>query len=125
MSNEDDVSIITSKIEHFISEMFQKTSDNSWIKWSEYVPKAIDELNRDIIRINDSRENIIIDIAELKIAVTRMEVFITTFEEYKEKVLTPLRTRVVVLSIIGGFAGGILAACVPVILKYILGTSTP
>lgn len=128
--------VIVSRIEQAIAEMFQKTQDNSWVKWSEYVPKAIDGLSKDINRINDSRENILVDIAEIKVAVARMEATLTTiasinhtakqeFEDYKEKVILPLRTKVTVLAIIGGFAGGIIATCIPVVLKYLLGASTP
>lgn len=129
VKNEENV--ITAHIERAITEIFQKTSDNSWIKWSEYVPKAIDGLSKDINRINDSRENMLVDIAEIKVAVTRIEKTLAVmvgetniikhdFEDYKEKVISPLRIKVAILAIVSGFFGGILAACIPVALKYFL-----
>ena len=131
MPNETDIDTITSKIEQSISKALHGTNDTSWVKWSEYVPKAIEGLSRDINRINDSREKALINVTELKIAVARIEKTLATmieetniakrdFEEYKEKVILPLRTKVAVLAIISGFFGGVLAACVPVALRYLL-----
>ncbi len=114
MSN-GDLSKLTVKVE----ELLDANKDDSWSRWSQYTIKAIEGLSDDIKDINISRGTILINLAELKSSVTRVENAIRDFADFKEKIIAPLRIKVAVLAIISGFFGGIFAACVPVILKYL------
>lgn len=119
MTNETDITKLTSKVE----ELLGTNQDNSWSRWSQYTIKAIEGLSEDIKDINVSRETILINLAELKSSVIRVENAIHDFTDFKEKIIAPLRIKVAVLAIISGFFGGVFAACIPVMLKYLLGQS--
>lgn len=120
MDNED-LTRLTSKVE----ELLDASKDDSWSRWSQYTIKAIEGLSDDIKEINICRETILINLAELKSSVKRVESAVHDFTDFKEKIIAPLRIKVAVLAIISGFFGGVFAACIPVVLKYLLGVPTP
>lgn len=119
MGDNDDVSRLATRVE----ELLSGDKDNSWPHWSQYVLKAIEEISKDLKNMNVSRETILIKLAELNSSVERIEKTIHDFGDFKEKIIAPLRIKVAVLAIVCGFLGGIIAACIPVVLKYILGVS--
>ena len=109
-----------------IEDLLQIKQDDSWNKWSKYTLKTIEDLSEDIKIINKSRETMLIRITELTSSVDRIEVSIQTFTNFKEDIINPLRIKVAILAVLGGFTGGLLATCLatcfPFILKYLLGS---
>ena len=107
---------LTSRIE----ELLSSKKDESWGQWSQYILKAIEDLNKAIININISREITQVDVAGLKTAVVGIENAVKDFSDYKEKIIAPLRIKVAIMAVVGGFFGGIFAACIPTIIRYFL-----
>lgn len=132
MNETADVEKMVSRIEGCITELFKKAGDDSWEKWSRYVPKAIEQLGRDTGKLNTFRENMSVDLAEVKLSVRKIETSLAelllevkaeskALDEYKEKTIVPLKNKVTVLSITSGLIGGAAALIIPTLLKYFLG----
>lgn len=118
MKNGDNINKLTARVE----ELLDGNNDNSWSRWSQYTIKAIEGLSEDIKEVNTSKEEMRIQLAELKHSVIRVEQAIHDFVDFREKVIAPLRIKVAVMAVVSGFFGGTIAACVPVLLRYLLGT---
>ena len=131
MPDKVDVEKMVSRIEGCISDLFRKANDDSWVKWSEYVPKAIEQISMDINRLHEFREKMLVDLTEVKLTTEKIENTIEKIlieikvdsrrlDEYKEKTIAPLKLKVAVFSIISGLVGGALAMVVPTLLRVFL-----
>lgn len=107
-------------IERF-EDLLNTKDDNSWNQWSKYTIKAIENLCLDVEKINKSRETMTIDMTEIKGSVARLEKALTGFDNFKEQVIVPLRIKVAVFSVIGGFVGGLLVVSWSAIMRFFVG----